>query len=75
MHSELLLSLVQVGAVGVLPGLDGHERDQHGTGLHRTGSHVSESKLVKYSGIFHRSKGLLFIVLVSFTVLVFRFIH
>lgn len=51
MHSELLLSLVQVGAVGVLPGLDGHERDQHGTGLHRTGSHVSESKLVKYSGI------------------------
>ena len=47
MHSELLLSLVPVGAVGVLPGLDGHERDQHGTGLHWTGSHVSESKLVK----------------------------
>ena len=52
MHSELLLCLVPVGAVGVLPGLDGHERDQHGTGLHWTGSHVSESKLVKDRGDF-----------------------
>lgn len=47
-HGQLLLRLVQVGGLGGIPGLDGHEGDKHGSGFHRSGGDIPEGESTEW---------------------------